>query len=139
MPPLFRNALLFYQAFCDPLPLQTKDVGCLNFAVASIPFCVYPKRHSSTQVAPGEHFGDDGSGTERRPSGRVVGIIKRNWRTRGYAGSLQPDEHGRPARSRGGSNVLFCPVERRFPFIRIHTSQVCFPQCHAALAAGQMA
>jgi exosome complex exonuclease DIS3/RRP44 len=44
------------------------------------------------QVDPGEHYGEDaaaaGSGG-KRPTGRVVGIIKRNWRTRGYCGSLQ--------------------------------------------------
>jgi exoribonuclease R len=79
------------------------------------------------QVAPGEHYDDGGpsiSGGDKRPTGKVVGIIKRSWRTRGYAGSLQPDRLGRRAR-RGGSNVLFCPVERKYPFVRIHTSQVC--------------
>ena len=30
---------------------------------------------------------------------------------------------GRGAR-RGGANVLFCPVERKYPLIRIHTRQV---------------
>ncbi len=50
-----------------------------------------------------------------------MGIIKRNWRTRGYCGSLQPQEE------RGGlgaQGVLFCPVERRFPKIRLQTRQV---------------
>ena len=35
------------------------------------------------QVAPGDHFGDEAastSGRERRPTGRVVGIIRRSWR-----------------------------------------------------------
>ena len=51
------------------------------------------------QVAPGDHFGGGApstSGRERRPTGRVVGIIRRNWRPRGYAGSLQPDASGAP-------------------------------------------
>ena len=30
---------------------------------------------------------------------------------------------GRPPR-RGGANVLFCPMERKYPLIRIHTRQV---------------
>ncbi|GIL78962.1 hypothetical protein Vretifemale_8329 [Volvox reticuliferus] len=69
------------------------------------------------QVAPGEHF-NDSAGTGKQPTGRVVGIIKRNWRTRGYCGSLKPQ------RVRGGAaNVLFVPVERRYPMIRIQTRQ----------------
>ncbi len=49
------------------------------------------------QVAPGDHFGEvaSTSGREARPTGRVVGIIRRNWRARGYAGSLQPDAPGK--------------------------------------------
>ncbi|KAL4433106.1 hypothetical protein ABPG77_006533 [Micractinium sp. CCAP 211/92] len=77
------------------------------------------------QVDPGEHYGEDAAaagGGDKRPTGKVVGIIKRNWRTRGYCGSLQP------LKSTGGSanhthSVLFCPVERRFPYIRIQTRQ----------------
>jgi exosome complex exonuclease DIS3/RRP44 len=76
------------------------------------------------QVDPGEHYGDDAEGaSDRRPTGAVVGIIRRNWRTRGYAGSLQPPREGQAPR-RGSAAVLFCPVERRFPFIRIQTRQV---------------
>ena len=74
-------------------------------------------------MAPGEHYEDSAGSGEKRPTGRVVGIIRRNWRTRGYSGSLQPDRLGRPAKQ-GPSNVLFCPVERRYPFIRIQTRQV---------------
>ena len=60
------------------------------------------------------------SGWTRRPTGRVVGIIRRNWRTRGYCGSLKPGQRG-GARS---AAVLFVPVERQLPMIRIHTRQV---------------
>ena len=77
----------------------------------------------AAQVAPGEHYEDSADSRDKRPTGQVVGIIRRNWRTRGYSGSLQPDRLGRPAKQ-GPSNVLFCPVERRFPFIRIQTRQV---------------
>ena len=55
----------------------------------------------------------------RRPTGRVVGIIRRNWRTRGYCGSLKPGQRG-GARS---AAVLFVPVERQLPMIRVHTRQ----------------
>ncbi|GAX77417.1 hypothetical protein CEUSTIGMA_g4862.t1 [Chlamydomonas eustigma] len=77
------------------------------------------------QVAPGEHYedrllatGGKGAG-ERRPTGRVVGVIKRNWRARGYCGSLKPLDRS----SHGTSSVLFMPVERRYPMIRIQTRQ----------------
>ncbi len=77
------------------------------------------------QVAPGEHLDDsapqDGASGNARPTGKVVGIIKRNWRTRGYCGSLQPQEE---RGGRGAQGVLFCPVERRFPKIRLQTRQV---------------
>lgn len=77
------------------------------------------------QVDPGEHYGEDASSagaSGKRPTGKVVGVIKRNWRTRGYCGSLQP------LKSTGGNanhtqSVLFGPVERRFPYIRIQTRQ----------------
>ncbi|KAG2491107.1 hypothetical protein HYH03_010551 [Edaphochlamys debaryana] len=70
------------------------------------------------QVAPGEHF-NDSAGGGKRPTGRVVGIIRRNWRSRGYCGSLKPQA----LRQGGPANVLFMPVERRFPMIRIQTRQ----------------
>lgn len=89
----------------------------------------YPSRDHGheRQIAPGEHYGEDAAAAgsaagELRPTGKVAGIIRRNWRTRGYAGSLQPPGEGRALR-RGSANVLFCPVERRFPFIRIQTRQ----------------
>ena len=62
---------------------------------------------------------------QARPTGKVVGIIRRNWRTHGYCGSLQPPRDGR-----GGmqtQTVLFCPVERRYPMIRLQTRQVQLP------------
>ena len=78
------------------------------------------------QVAPSEHHDDDAwavTGT-RRPIGKVVGVIKRNWRSRGYAGSLQPPREGQAPRL-GATSWLVVPVEKRFPFIRIQTRQVC--------------
>jgi exosome complex exonuclease DIS3/RRP44 len=81
------------------------------------------------QVAPGEHYGGGllGAGGEgARPTGRVVGIIRRNWRTRGYCGSLEPPRAGGEARraaSGAATSALFVPVERRFPKIRLRTRQ----------------
>ena len=79
------------------------------------------------QVDPGEHYGDDLGGVgagSKRPTGKVIGVIKRNWRSRGYCGSIQPPKTGAPAFVNDRSTaVLFVPVERRLPFIRIHTRQ----------------
>lgn len=44
------------------------------------------------QVAPGEHLAEgpeSGSSSKALPTGKVVGIIKRNWRARGCALVLQ--------------------------------------------------
>ena len=54
------------------------------------------------------------------PTGKVVSIATRNWRQRGYAGSLKPSENVTPGRV---ASLLFVPVERRFPFIRVSTRQ----------------
>ena len=79
------------------------------------------------QVDPAEHYGDaehnlGSSGERKRPTGKVVGIIRRNWRTRGYCGSLLPPRSGN-AYQAGSASVLFCPVEKRYPMIRLHTRQ----------------
>lgn len=62
------------------------------------------------QVAPGDHYGGEAStsGREKRPTGRVVGIIRRSWRARGYAGSLQPDPPG--ARAHRALPGPFCSL-----------------------------
>eukprot|EP00887_Chlorella_sp_A99_P004969 scaffold4.g4969.t1 len=100
--------------------------------------------HIAAQVDPGEHFDEEvpaaaesgpssaavaaAASGDARPTGRVVGIIRRNWRSRGYAGSLKPQAAG------GGTTyALFCPVERRFPYIRIQTRQACGPGFRSAL------
>ncbi|ELU08883.1 hypothetical protein CAPTEDRAFT_225692 [Capitella teleta] len=50
-----------------------------------------------------------------RPTGRVVGIIKRNWRQ--YCGILQKSV------MQGANRHLFIPAERKIPRIRIETRQ----------------
>ena len=74
--------------------------------------------------------GDEwGPGASRaRPTGRVVGVSRRAWRPRGYAGSLDPRDVGLEPRVAGGLlepvsdgrtvQALFVPVDRRFPKIR---------------------
>ncbi|KAB1201993.1 Exosome complex exonuclease RRP44 [Morella rubra] len=54
------------------------------------------------------------------PSGRVIGIIKRNWHS--YCGSLEPMPM--PAGSGGTAHALFVSKDRRIPKIRIHTRQL---------------
>lgn len=96
------------------------------------------------QVAPGDAFGEaeaapaaetedgaQGAGAAasaaakaalaagKLPTGRVVGIIRRNWRSRGYCGSLKPPGAGQKGPKAGTTaNVLFIPVDRRYPAIR---------------------
>ncbi|KAL3677411.1 hypothetical protein R1sor_027359 [Riccia sorocarpa] len=59
------------------------------------------------------------AGRAGRPRGRVIGIIKRNWRQ--YCGSLDPIQSS----SGGGGFVqaLFSSADRRIPKIRIQTRQ----------------
>ncbi|GFQ06758.1 exosome complex exonuclease rrp44 [Phtheirospermum japonicum] len=55
-----------------------------------------------------------------RPSGRVIGIIKRNWHS--YCGSLDPMPM--PAGGGGVAHALFVSKDRRIPKIRIQTRQL---------------
>ncbi|XVF62323.1 hypothetical protein PTKIN_Ptkin08bG0208000 [Pterospermum kingtungense] len=55
-----------------------------------------------------------------RPSGRVVGIIKRNWHS--YCGSLEPMPM--PAGAGSFTSALFVSKDRRIPKIRIQTRQL---------------
>nr|ATB19629.1 putative ATRRP44A [Callitropsis funebris] len=55
-----------------------------------------------------------------RPTGRVIGIIKRNWHS--YCGSLEPMPM--PAGSGGIVHALFVSTDRRIPKIRIQTRQL---------------
>lgn len=57
--------------------------------------------------------------SQHQPHGRVVGIIKRNWRQ--YCGSLQTAESGETG---GTVSALFMAVERKIPKIRIRTRQL---------------
>ncbi|OMO83389.1 Ribonuclease II/R [Corchorus olitorius] len=58
--------------------------------------------------------------TQSRPSGRVVGIIKRNWHS--YCGSLEPMPM--PAGTGSYTSALFVSKDRRVPKIRIQTRQL---------------
>jgi len=61
------------------------------------------------------------------PTGKVVGVIRRNWRERGYAASIDMGKDGAgPKAASGGfaSRVLCVPSDRRFPKIRIQTRQL---------------
>ncbi|XP_053981300.1 exosome complex exonuclease RRP44 [Hylaeus volcanicus] len=52
---------------------------------------------------------------QKTPTGRIVGIIRRNWRQ--YCGILQPNN------VEGSISHLFVPAERKIPKIRIETRQ----------------
>eukprot|EP00741_Cyanophora_paradoxa_P002860 tig00000640_g2776.t1 len=75
------------------------------------------KGKKDEQAEPIEGVGIAPSG-EKQPTGRVLGVIKRNWRP--YCGSIETDADGNPPR---GEKVLFVAVDRKIPKIRIHTRQ----------------
>ncbi len=55
------------------------------------------------------------------PTGRVLGILERNWRE--YIATLPSDENAGMERATG-RRVLVCPFDRRIPKIRIQTTQL---------------
>lgn len=62
--------------------------------------------------------------SQSKPTGVVVGIIKRNWRSRGYCGSLlPPKDNAPPYKDSQTMSVLVCPIEKKYPMIRIQTRQ----------------
>ncbi|EGG17840.1 putative exoribonuclease [Cavenderia fasciculata] len=58
--------------------------------------------------------------TAQQPCGRIVGIIKRNWKP--YCGTI--DFKGDITRASGIQQLLFLPMDRRVPRIRIRSRQV---------------
>ena len=87
-------------------------------------------------VDPGGHYEDDlaalgagptSSSSGKVPTGRVVGILSRAWRSRGYAGSLEEPAAGTAAARLWATgaplSVLFIPSDRRVPRVRVRTRQ----------------
>eukprot|EP00457_Paulinella_chromatophora_P001236 gb/GEZN01001238.1/.p1 GENE.gb/GEZN01001238.1/~~gb/GEZN01001238.1/.p1 ORF type:complete len:1027 (-),score=162.45 gb/GEZN01001238.1/:86-3166(-) len=69
---------------------------------------------AAEQAGP-KDLGDSRTNMTAVPSGRVVGIVNRNWKA--YCGSLQLTD-----KSRG--NTVFLPANRRIPRVRIESSQI---------------
>ncbi|CAM9533622.1 unnamed protein product [Discosporangium mesarthrocarpum] len=71
-----------------------------------------------------EHLQKFSDGGSKQPCGRVVGILRRNWRDRQYCGSLR-DEGDRVVTSGKGqsTSALFVPVDKKIPMVRIQTRQ----------------
>lgn len=75
-------------------------------------------------IDPEEETLESLSSSQSRPTGIIVGIIKRNWRSRGYCGSLVPPKDGAPPyKDSQTMSVLVCPIEKKYPMIRIQTRQ----------------
>ncbi|XP_073280073.1 exosome complex exonuclease RRP44 homolog A-like [Primulina huaijiensis] len=74
-----------------------------------------PRVTNISQVSVG-----DKNAMPTRPSGRVIGIIKRNWHS--YCGSLDPMPM--PAGDGGIAHALFVSKDRRIPKIRVQTRQL---------------
>jgi len=64
---------------------------------------------------------------DMRRTGKVVGIVRRAWRP--YCGSIETLQHGRD------KHVLFVPVSKQFPKIRIFTRQAAELQTKRILVA----
>ena len=62
-----------------------------------------------------------------RPTGKVVGIIKRNWRN--YCGVLQPSGN------KESTKHLFIPSEKRIPRIKIETRQADILMSHRIIVS----
>ncbi|CAM9455731.1 unnamed protein product [Pylaiella littoralis] len=60
----------------------------------------------------------------KQPCGRVVGIIRRNWREKQYCGSLRIEGDRAVTSGKGqATSALFMPVDRKIPWVRIQTRQ----------------
>ena len=55
----------------------------------------------------------------RKPTGRIVGVIKRNWRP--VCGTIEWDESMKGSKHK--DYVLFVPINRRIPKIKVKTKQ----------------
>uniref|UniRef100_A0A3Q2Q5J1 DIS3-like exonuclease 1 n=1 Tax=Fundulus heteroclitus TaxID=8078 RepID=A0A3Q2Q5J1_FUNHE len=73
-----------------------------------------------------EKSGEDGE-TKPMPTGRVVGILQRNWRD--YVVTFPPRD-GTQNQSRNSQRILAVPWDRRIPKIRISTQQADALQDH---------
>lgn len=70
-------------------------------------------------------------GAPAPPCAKVVAIVRRSWRARGYAGALLPPRAGeRPPADGAPVAALFAPTDRALPLVRVVTRQ-------AATLAGQ--
>jgi len=59
------------------------------------------------------------SGKPRQPTGRVVGIIRRNWRP--LCGSIEWSDSS--VANKNADYVLFVPINRRVPKLKVKTKQ----------------
>ncbi|KAJ8771123.1 hypothetical protein K2173_023448 [Erythroxylum novogranatense] len=89
---------------------EEEDVHLVPTSADDAPRTTYTLSSSETETNP----------VSGRPSGRIVGIIKRNWHS--YCGSLEPKPL--PSGSGGLVHALFVSKDRRIPKIRIQTRQL---------------
>ncbi|XP_061571365.1 DIS3-like exonuclease 1 [Cololabis saira] len=76
-------------------------------------------RLTALAEGPGTETGEDGEGRPV-PTGRVVGILQRNWRD--YVVTF-PSRDGSQSQTRNSQRILAIPWDRRIPKIRISTQQ----------------
>ena len=63
-------------------------------------------------------------GGSGRPTGRIVGILRRAWDARPYAGSLEPPKFDRQSGPNAYADPLFVPVDSKLPKVRVRTRQL---------------
>uniref|UniRef100_A0A671X7B6 DIS3-like exonuclease 1 n=1 Tax=Sparus aurata TaxID=8175 RepID=A0A671X7B6_SPAAU len=84
-------------------------------------------RGKVTALSEGEEKSGEDNESKPMPTGRVVGILQRNWRD--YVVTFPPRD-GTQSQSRNSQRILAVPWDRRIPKIRISTQQADALQDH---------
>uniref|UniRef100_A0A8C2ZDL7 DIS3-like exonuclease 1 n=1 Tax=Cyclopterus lumpus TaxID=8103 RepID=A0A8C2ZDL7_CYCLU len=96
-------------------------------AVELLPRSEWRGKDTALTEGRGEEAGGEDGGRKPMPTGRVVGVLQRNWRD--YVVTFPPRE-GPPPQSRNSQRILAVPWDHRIPKIRISTQQADALQDH---------
>mmetsp|Transcript_35375 Transcript_35375/g.82717 ORF Transcript_35375/g.82717 Transcript_35375/m.82717 type:complete len:986 (-) Transcript_35375:87-3044(-) len=116
------NTSAFASVACGGEELEVSGRQALNRAIDGDIVAIEKVQDADLAEPPAKRRRLDENGNTP-PQGRVVGIIKRNWRE--YCGTLRPltDERGGAAGSFGSADRIFIPADARIPNIRVQTRQ----------------
>ncbi|XP_069572035.1 DIS3-like exonuclease 1 [Brachyistius frenatus] len=96
-------------------------------AVELLPKTEWRGTDTALTDGPGDDKSSEDGETKPVPTGRVVGILQRNWRD--YVVTF-PNRDGTPSQTRNSQRILAVPWDRRIPKIRISTQQADALQDH---------